>query len=416
MNPTTGYSTLNRLGHKRSRSPPGTPSGSDDSDSDSSSDSDITPPAKKKATKTKAKTETPLTGTTLTPTDAFAMLSGNLATAIDKIVSDKKPSLAKRIHSLMDMEGTINLRPRSELFSYLKNQTFTPKEICKLLRSTFSGNANKQRNYESILNLKDDDFISFITFDWVAQFGTIEETGFKLTSLISSQQTEFTIADLFTAFDTAIRFISELYSNSFDIIRTVLLEPLRTHGTRYPEKVLHDQIACAIRNLTINEPLLPGQLDPFIEEWTTQWIISSNSCRFITNTDLAVQDYTMTELKSLHDSRKADDKKLTVNQPRLPRVKKVIRGSKKATQAAAPTTTRNTTTTSTTDNNKIDLEGMEGYCFSATTNKECKKLKNGQTCTLKHADEYAKLSQAKKDSILAATKAAGKLFKARREV
>jgi hypothetical protein len=345
------------------------------------------------------------------------MLSGNLATAIDKMVSDKKPSLAKRIHSLMDMNGTINLRPRSELFSYLKNQTFTPKEICKLLRSAFSGNANKQRNYETILNLKDDEFISFITFDWVAQFGTIEESGFKLTSIFpSTTTTEFKVADLFTALDTAIRFISELYSNSFDIIRIVLLEPLRTHGTRYPEKVLHDQLACAIRNLTINEPLLPGQLDPFIEEWTKQWIIDSQRCRFIINTELAVQDYTMTEIKSLHDSRKTEDKKQTVN-PRLPRVnKKVIKGSKKSTQAAATTTTKSTTATSTTDTNKIDLEGMEGFCFSAATNKECKKLKNGLTCTLKHADEYTKLPQAKKDSILAATKAAGKLFKARREV
>ena len=52
LNPTTGYSTLNRLGQKRSHSPPGSPSGSDNNDSDTGSrDSDTTPPPKKATTK-----------------------------------------------------------------------------------------------------------------------------------------------------------------------------------------------------------------------------------------------------------------------------------------------------------------------------------------------------------------------------
>jgi len=129
----------------------------------------------------------------------------------------------------------------------------------------------------------------------VAQFGTIDEVGFKLTSLFHSSisSTDFTTGDLFTAFDLAIRYLCELYSSTFDILRVALLEPLRFHGNRYPAQVLHDQLSCALRNLSIVEPLPEHEFEPFIEAWTKMWIIKGSKSHFLVMTDMAKEDYTM---------------------------------------------------------------------------------------------------------------------------
>jgi hypothetical protein len=429
--PATGFSALSTNKRSRARlNPSGSPPDSDNSDNDSDSDSSSnhshnsqTRRHKKKVKKAKkankkAKTAANAAITPTTPSmtpenaNAFAIYSGNVAlvNALHKIVSDKKPSLAKRIFSYMEKDGKINSRERKHFFSYFETQTFTTKEVCKLIRSVYSGNANKQIIFENILKLKDDEFISFITFDWVAQFGTIDEVGFKLTSLFHSSisSTDFTIGDLFTAFDLAIRYLCELYSSTFDILRVALLEPLRFHGNRYPAQVLHDQLSCAIRNLSIVEPLPEHEFEPFIETWTKMWIIKSSKSHFLVMTDMAKEDYTMSQIKGLQSkaSTKSDPK---------PQINKSGKKGTKPTFSTTKTTKSDNKPTTAKPWHDVDMKGLEGYCFSAPIDKECRRKSKGKQCDLKHADEFKKLSASKQAQILAAYKVASKLMKEQRE-
>jgi len=61
------------------------------------------------------------------------------------------------------------------------------------------------------------------------------------------------------------------------------------------------------------------------------------------------------------------------------------------------------------------MKGLEGYCFSAPLDKECRRKSNGKPCDLKHADEFKKLPVSKQSQILAAYKIASKLMREQRE-
>lgn len=356
-------------------------------------------------------------GTRITSSEQLSQLyAGNFLHQLNSTLSavaDSQPGKDSTVSIVFSCaDNTVVLLGRGHSFAQTRRQRLGWSPSTKLsidtlwyhVQSIFISSGQITR-FKRILELDKNKYESLLRFKFSMAFTTIKTEGVSLMALSAlPDASPVTSAQVLNILDTLIDFWSEVFTPSFQLLRTRFFEPLRLHiAFRLHPQVLHDVIARALHGLFV-----PTRLDGdlgyhlVLEQWLESWEPIPNS-PFYNECFVTENSFQSARLSKLESASRPQGTQQRDGPGGSTRGGRGNRGGR-----TGPNSRRSLGTARTP---AIDWSPLQNVCTSVFKKIACPRIASGNQCftyvkgektLLSHADHFNALPKAKQEELRSA--------------